>query len=174
MTPTTPSPISQAAGEHIDIVFDGPPSHESGRFIEVENSQRHSIKFGEWVHRDDGYWVLRISTAPTTESAPVAWPELTDEMARAFYSAYNIAHEHRGAYESVLAGYNAMRRVDAPASPAASVLTDEQIFEIVARELGHAFPEDLSNGFIVHSEPEDWLKVVRAALLAAPMDGDRT
>ena len=22
---------------HIDIVFDGPPSHESGRFVEVEN-----------------------------------------------------------------------------------------------------------------------------------------
>lgn len=46
--------------KHIDIVFDGPPSHESGRFIEVENDQRHSIRFGEWIDRGDGYWVLRI------------------------------------------------------------------------------------------------------------------
>jgi len=45
---------------HIDIVFDGPPSHESGRFVEVENEKRESINFGEWVERDDGYWVLRI------------------------------------------------------------------------------------------------------------------
>jgi len=46
--------------ETIDIVFDGPPSHESGRFVEVENSKGESIKFGEWIERDDGYWVLRI------------------------------------------------------------------------------------------------------------------
>jgi len=46
--------------DYIDIVFDGPPSHESGRFIEVENSQGRSVKFGEWVERSDGYWALRI------------------------------------------------------------------------------------------------------------------
>lgn len=44
----------------IDIVFDGPPSHEAPRFVEVERPPGTSIKFGEWVHRDDGYWVLRI------------------------------------------------------------------------------------------------------------------
>jgi hypothetical protein len=49
-----------AAGEQIDIVFDGPPSHQSGRFIEVEDASGRSIKFGEWVHRSDGYWVLRL------------------------------------------------------------------------------------------------------------------
>lgn len=43
----------------IDIVFDGPPSHESGRFVEVEQNGK-SIKFGEWVHREDAYWALRI------------------------------------------------------------------------------------------------------------------
>lgn len=46
--------------EYIDIVFDGPPSHESGRFVEVENDQGRSIKFGVWVERDDGFWALRI------------------------------------------------------------------------------------------------------------------
>lgn len=44
----------------VDVVFDGPPSHESGRFIEVEDETGKSIKFGEWKQRDDGYWVLRI------------------------------------------------------------------------------------------------------------------
>lgn len=44
----------------VDIVFDGPPSHKSGRFVEVENDRGASIKFGEWVHRDDGFWALRI------------------------------------------------------------------------------------------------------------------
>lgn len=44
----------------VDIVFDGPPSHESGRFVEVEDSSGKSIKFGEWVERPDGFWALRI------------------------------------------------------------------------------------------------------------------
>jgi hypothetical protein len=42
---------------YFDVVFDGPVQ---GRFVEVENPQRHSITVGEWIHRDDGYWVLRI------------------------------------------------------------------------------------------------------------------
>lgn len=47
--------------KHIDVVFDGPPGPEAGRFVEVENDEGHSINFGEWVKRDDGYWVLRIN-----------------------------------------------------------------------------------------------------------------
>lgn len=46
--------------DYIDIIFDGPPSHESGRFVEVENSAGKSINFGEWIERPDGYWALRI------------------------------------------------------------------------------------------------------------------
>ena len=46
--------------KYLDIVFDGPPSHESGRFVEVENDKGESVKFGEWVHRPDGFWVLRF------------------------------------------------------------------------------------------------------------------
>lgn len=45
---------------YIDIVFDGPPSHESGRFIECENTQGQGISAGEWIQREDGFWVLRI------------------------------------------------------------------------------------------------------------------
>jgi len=44
----------------VDIVFDGPPGPESGRFVEVEAPDGRSISLGEWVERPDGYWVLRI------------------------------------------------------------------------------------------------------------------
>ncbi len=46
--------------ECVHIVFDGPPSHESGRFIEVETPDGKGLRFGEWVKRDDGYWALVI------------------------------------------------------------------------------------------------------------------
>lgn len=52
--------------QYVDIVFDGPPSHESGRFIEVEDASGKSISIGEWVHRPDNYWALRIP--PTNET----------------------------------------------------------------------------------------------------------
>ena len=51
----------------VDIVFDGPPGPESGRFVEVESPPGTGIKFGEWVHRDDGYWVLRFAAEKTTD-----------------------------------------------------------------------------------------------------------
>lgn len=47
---------------YVDIVFDGPPAHESGRFVEVEDFQGKSISPWNWVQREDGYWVLRIPT----------------------------------------------------------------------------------------------------------------
>lgn len=56
---------------HIDIVFDGPPGSEGGRFIEVEDEHGRSIRLGEWVERVDGYWVLRVTRA-----------ELVDAVAR--------------------------------------------------------------------------------------------
>ncbi len=43
----------------IQIRFDGPPSHESGRFIEVENENGRSIKVGEWV-QDGSDWLLKL------------------------------------------------------------------------------------------------------------------
>lgn len=53
----------------IDIVFDGPPGPVCGRFVEVENSEGHSISVGEWVERADGYWVLRLYPAKEIEKA---------------------------------------------------------------------------------------------------------
>lgn len=46
--------------DYIDIVFDGPPGPEAGRFVEVESSDGRGMRFGEWVQRSDGYWALRI------------------------------------------------------------------------------------------------------------------
>ncbi len=44
----------------IDIVFDGPPGPEAGRFVEVEDGSGASFSLGEWVEREDGFWALRI------------------------------------------------------------------------------------------------------------------
>jgi hypothetical protein len=58
----TPAPAAEVTGERfIDIVFDGPPSHKSGRFVEVENSNGQSIRAGKWIDRGSGLWALRIS-----------------------------------------------------------------------------------------------------------------
>lgn len=58
--------------KYIDIVFDGPPSAESGRFVEVENDQGSSVTVGDWIEPTckadhthdieacDQYWRLRI------------------------------------------------------------------------------------------------------------------
>lgn len=45
----------------IDIVFDGPPGPEAGRFVEVENAEGKSVSIGEWLHvENDKFWRLRI------------------------------------------------------------------------------------------------------------------
>ncbi len=50
--------------EPINIIFDGPPSHESGRFVDVETDDGKSIDVGEWIERRDGLWTLRITSLP--------------------------------------------------------------------------------------------------------------
>ncbi len=59
---------------YIDIVIDGPPFHESGRFVEVENMAGESIRVGEWMERPNGHWALRL--LQTT-------PQSTDHIAEA-------------------------------------------------------------------------------------------
>ena len=56
----TQKQLEQVKEDYVDIVFDGPPGPESGRFVEVENAQGKSISFGEWIERPDGYWALRV------------------------------------------------------------------------------------------------------------------
>ena len=52
--------VKMGPGQTIHIVFDGPPSHEAGRFVEVESPMGCGIHVGEWVERPDGYWALVI------------------------------------------------------------------------------------------------------------------
>lgn len=62
---------------YFDVVFDGPPGPESGRFIEVESPESASIAVGEWIDRGDGTWALRIpnpSTAAEPEPKPKTYP----------------------------------------------------------------------------------------------------
>jgi len=54
--------------DYIDIVFDGPPGPQPGRFVEVESPAGASINVGTWVKREGGYWALRIPRADTTST----------------------------------------------------------------------------------------------------------
>ena len=52
-------------GKPINIIFDGPPGPESGRFIEVETDDGKSINIGEWSEIcRSGIWALRITELP--------------------------------------------------------------------------------------------------------------
>jgi len=74
----------------VDVVFDGPPSHESGRFVEVENDKGASIRFGEWVHRPDGFWALRI----TRRDVCVDPAKVEANRSRAIQSVILVLHRH--------------------------------------------------------------------------------
>ena len=66
----------------IRIVFDGPPGHESGRFVEVEDAEGHGINAGEWRKRDDGLWELRIQGVDLEVVAQnAAWREAERKIA---------------------------------------------------------------------------------------------
>ena len=67
--PTSESaqPVAQ---EPLYVIFDGPPSHESGRFVEVENERGESVKVGEWRRLPDGLWSLGpLYAAPVAQTA---------------------------------------------------------------------------------------------------------
>jgi hypothetical protein len=73
--PTTPDAVTEqekgrcslALGSAINVIFDGPPGPESGRFVEVETDNGHSINAGEWIERPDGLWALRITRLPNNK-----------------------------------------------------------------------------------------------------------
>lgn len=49
--------------EIINVVFDGPPGPEAGRFVEVEDGHGKSFKAGEWSEAGGGNWNLCINLA---------------------------------------------------------------------------------------------------------------
>ena len=72
--------LKRIKGE-LHIVFDGPPSHESGRFVEVETPDGKSVRAGRWEQRGD-FWHLilpgRIKEAESVGCCDV--DDLIDEV----------------------------------------------------------------------------------------------
>lgn len=59
---TAPASVQQAEPvAEVHVILDGPPSHESGRFVECENADGKSINAGRWEQRGK-YWHLIINT----------------------------------------------------------------------------------------------------------------
>lgn len=52
-----------AGAEFVDVVFDGPPGPEAGRFVEAEHPPGTSVNVGRWIDRKNGYWALRVPRA---------------------------------------------------------------------------------------------------------------
>lgn len=44
----------------LQVVLDGPPSHLSGRFIELVDAEGRSVRAGHWVERPNGTWALQL------------------------------------------------------------------------------------------------------------------
>lgn len=54
---------------HLYVIFDGPPEHESGRFVEVEDENGQGVSAGKWEERGDGFWTLGPFLQPPAEVA---------------------------------------------------------------------------------------------------------
>ena len=70
----------------LHIIFDGPPEHKGGRFIECETPDGISLKTGRWEKVGD-YWHLILSKLPERipgrMEPPKPWPNLTPKWKRA-------------------------------------------------------------------------------------------
>lgn len=66
--------LAQPAAQEgeLRVVFDGPPDHDAGRFVECEDCHGCSVNAGEWRARPDGMWELVITRLPhaLTAAAP--------------------------------------------------------------------------------------------------------
>lgn len=93
----------------VDIVFDGPPGPEAGRFVEVENDKGESITLGNWRQRDDGYWVLRIYKGHTHAAGTMIGKHI-DECARC---GCDLRHPIHGNENQLFTYTPAMREVGA-------------------------------------------------------------
>ena len=65
---------------YVDVVFDGPPGPESGRFVEVEDMEGASVRAGVWIDRGDGYWALRLKLADQKIDKPPRSAEPIQEV----------------------------------------------------------------------------------------------
>lgn len=69
---TTEKTFALPDARSVHVVFDGPPDHESGRFVEVEDDEGASLRAGTWIDRKNGQWALNLQVLSTddAEEAP--------------------------------------------------------------------------------------------------------
>ena len=72
---------------HIKIIFDGPPGHDSGRFVEVHDIEDKSIGVGTWRERDDRLWELDIGGVDLLEAIRADREDTADKMHQAVKDA---------------------------------------------------------------------------------------
>lgn len=60
------APPAGQVKQEIRIVFDGPPGHEAGRFVEVEDAEGRSIGASRWEQKGD-LWHLVIAATPPAD-----------------------------------------------------------------------------------------------------------
>lgn len=79
----------------VRIVFDGPPSHEAPRFVEVEDADGAGQRVGEWKPYKEGFWTLGFFVEAEYHKAALALAEHyipTDEL-EAYITARRAATE---------------------------------------------------------------------------------
>ena len=104
---------SEARG-YFDIVFDGPPSHESGRFVEVEDERGYSFNAGEWIERPErGTWVLRIKRATAAGAECSRLQERVRVLEEALRGIRACALDQRRMHEVNRDGIECTGRLDA-------------------------------------------------------------
>lgn len=92
--------------DFVDVVFDGPPDAKSGRFVEVEDSKKRSVKIGRWIQRNNGQWALRIPLSAETAAPTPIIPNPTAEPLKS-WEVNNNAWEAFAAEEHMTNGIQA-------------------------------------------------------------------
>ena len=79
----------------LHFVCDGPPSHESGRFVELEDGHGRGLGIGDWRKRDDGLWALVVPYGVRESASVDARLASIKETARRIWAAWNGVWESK-------------------------------------------------------------------------------
>lgn len=147
-------------GKQIDIVFDGPPGRESGRFVEVEVAGA-SVGLGDWHKQENGTWhlsfneldvarVLGIEGAAEVVLLPGGAGVILDELgAKALMSRPTHGGPHEPAVLLELGGR--INKTGKRYHPQQFLMSPGQAAELVAEIAGAAtnFDEPVAREFII-------------------------
>jgi hypothetical protein len=94
--------VKPALATAFQIRFDGPPGHQSGRFVEVEDATGRSIKVGEWVQDGDSWWLLKIPASEELTAARADYDGACKLVAKMHEAAVGeVTGPRRGVVEDV-------------------------------------------------------------------------